>query len=173
VDEKQSADGTVKLSVDNRITQGILILLRVLLGGAFVVAAAGKIADPDSFATSILHYKIITGTPALAIATVLPWMELLVGLGLLTGLFLRGNALLAAVLMGVFTILVASVLVRGLDISCGCFTQDPSAVKIGWWKLLENIGWLAAAIVLIVRRSRWLSAERYIVRASDLSHPDV
>jgi hypothetical protein len=49
----------------------------------------------------------------------------------------------------VFTILIIVAMLRGLDISCGCFTQDPSADKIGYKKILENIGMILLGIYLI------------------------
>ena len=72
------------------------------------------------------------------IATVLPWVELLCGLGVLFGIFLRGSSLLLGTMLAIFTLAVVSALVRGLDISCGCFTQDPATGRIGWMKVVQN-----------------------------------
>lgn len=164
VGEERTTNRALMLPTESRTLQLLLLLLRLILGCALVFASVGKIADPSAFATSILHYKVVSGTLALLIATVLPWLELLCGLGLIAGIFLQGSALLAGILMAGFTFLVGSALARGLDISCGCFTQDPIAAKIGWWKIPENLGLTAAALVLFLRRSRWLSAEQYFER---------
>jgi uncharacterized membrane protein YphA (DoxX/SURF4 family) len=134
----------------------VLLAARMILGGAFVAASIDKIADPAAFAASIGYYKLVSPTPALVIATVLPWMELLCGLGLLFGIAIRPNALLALLMLLIFTAGIASALARGLDISCGCFTQDPAAGKIGWTKLLENGSLIfMAVLVYIVPGSRW------------------
>lgn len=116
----------------------IAIGARVFIGMLFIVASADKISSPDPFATSIANYKILPGGMELSVATVLPWVELLSGLGILVGVFFRGSALIASALSAVFLIAVASALFRGLDISCGCFSQDPSVGRINWEKLVEN-----------------------------------
>lgn len=127
------------------------VLLRIILGCVFVFASIDKIADPQAFASSIMNYRVVTHPWALVIATVLPWMELLAGLGLITTLFARGSSLLTMLMLLVFTILVGSAMLRGLDISCGCFTQDPGAAKIGWQKLGENILLITANAILVWR----------------------
>jgi len=127
----------VKSLLSNRL---IVLLVRVFLGGVFVIASLDKIVDPAAFAVSILNYKVVSVTPALVIATVLPWAELLCGLGLLLGLYPRGSSLLAASMLAVFTVLMGSALLRGLDISCGCFSQDPSVGRIGGARIAEDAG---------------------------------
>lgn len=135
-------------------------LLRVFLGVVFIFASIDKISDPDSFAGSVGSYRIVSGTPALLIATVLPWIELLCGLGLLLGIFIRGSALLIVIMLAAFSVLVVSALWRGLDISCGCFTQDPAAGRIGMYKVGENLLLLVIG-VFVLRTSRiGLSLER-------------
>jgi hypothetical protein len=48
-----------------------------------------------------------------------------------------------------FTILVFSALSRGLDISCGCFSQDPHVNKIGYQKIAENFGLIILSLWLL------------------------
>ena len=115
-----------------------IAFLRVVLGCVFVFASIDKVADPPAFAASIVNYKLVSGQLALAVATVLPWVELLAGFGLICGVFVRGSGMLTMIMLITFTALVSSAMIRGLDISCGCFTQDPAATKIGWQKLGEN-----------------------------------
>jgi uncharacterized membrane protein YphA (DoxX/SURF4 family) len=142
--------------VNSRTIDTCILAARLILGGAFVVASIGKIADPSAFAASIGHYHLLPTVTVLPIATVLPWVELLCGFGLIFGITLRASALLAFLMVLVFTAGITSALVRGLDISCGCFTQDPAAGRIGWAKLVENGGLLvlATAIYLLPGR-RW------------------
>jgi uncharacterized membrane protein YphA (DoxX/SURF4 family) len=125
-----------------------IALMRVILGCVFIFASIDKISDPQAFAASITNYKIVSGNLALLLATILPWIELLSGLGLLFGVFVRGSALLTLCMLSLFTILVASAMLRGLDISCGCFTQDPAAGKVGWKKIGENLFLIAMNVVV-------------------------
>jgi putative oxidoreductase len=126
----------------------IALLLRVLLGLTFLAACIDKIADPIGFAIAIANYKLISGSPALFVATVLPWIELLCALFILAGIFRRGSCLLLTAMLVGFTLGVTSGILRELDISCGCFTLDPTVGKIGWQKVFENSGLILASVVL-------------------------
>ncbi|HVN47254.1 MAG TPA: MauE/DoxX family redox-associated membrane protein [Bacteroidota bacterium] len=127
----------------------LILLLRVLLGSIFIVSGLDKIADMNAFVHSILNYQLIGSHLAVVVTTILPWIEILCGVGLILGIYPRASAIIITVLLVIFTILVVSALVRGLDISCGCFTQDSSAAKIGWQKIIENILMIAAGIRLM------------------------
>jgi uncharacterized membrane protein YphA (DoxX/SURF4 family) len=127
----------------------IILLVRIFLGGLFIVASLDKLADPAAFAASILNYKIVGPTLAMVIATVLPSLELLCGLSLILGLYSRTSALLITFMLIGFTILIISALLRGLDISCGCFTQDPNVSKIGYIKIFENVGMIMLGGLLL------------------------
>jgi uncharacterized membrane protein YphA (DoxX/SURF4 family) len=140
----------------------LILLVRVFLGGLFIIASLDKIADPATFATSILNYKIVGSTLAMAVATVLPPLELLCGLGLILGLYPRTSAFLITLMLIVFTILIISALLRGLDISCGCFTQDPNASKIGYIKILENIGMIILGVLLLFVQNFSITITQYL-----------
>jgi uncharacterized membrane protein YphA (DoxX/SURF4 family) len=140
----------------------VIALLRIVLGAVFIFASLGKIADPGAFAASISGYRIVTGGIALLIATVLPWIEFLSGLGLLLGLFWRASALLALLMLILFTIVVLSALWRGLDISCGCYTQDPTAERLGWWKIGENAGLIVMSYLVLRQSSLRFTLERLL-----------
>ncbi|HTP12538.1 MAG TPA: MauE/DoxX family redox-associated membrane protein [Bacteroidota bacterium] len=132
----------------------VVVAARILLGLTFIVASIDKIAEPTLFAKAIANYKLISGWPILVAATVLPWVELLCGLSVLSGFYLRGSSLLLFTLLTAFTAAVITGLVRGLDISCGCFTLDPEVNKIGWQKILENIGLIVTSTILFYSRTR-------------------
>jgi uncharacterized membrane protein YphA (DoxX/SURF4 family) len=144
------------------LTNTILILLvRVFLGGLFIVASLDKIADPAAFAASILNYKIVGSTLAMMIATILPSLELLCGLSLILGLYPRTSALFITFMLVGFTILIISALLRGLDISCGCFTQDPNVSKIGYLKILENVGMIMLGVLLLFVRDYGITLTQF------------
>ena len=149
----RSAGGTLRTEHPGTTYDHAIVLLRIILGGIFVSASVGKIADPHAFASSIIGYRILEGDAALHIATVLPWIELLCGCGLIAGVFIRGSSSLVMVMLVCFTAAVVSALWRGLDISCGCHTQDPGAERLGWWKVGENTV-LAVFAFLVFRHPR-------------------
>jgi len=127
------------------------------LGGLFIVASLDKLADPAAFAASILNYKIVGPTLAMVIATVLPSLELLCGLSLILGLYSRTSALLITFMLIGFTILIISALLRGLDISCGCFTQDPNVSKNRIYKNFRECRNDHAGRIITVRSKLWHS----------------
>ena len=118
---------------------------RVVIGLVLLAAALGKIGDPAALATQIRYYYLFPTGPENLIAISLPWIELLAGLALVSGMRARAGAWLGVAMMVVFTLAVAQAMARGLNFECGCFgTGD--ATRIGFWKLLENIALTAIAL---------------------------
>lgn len=144
----------------------ILLALRLFLGGVFLLAALVKLKDPQQFAFAINAYQVLpTGAKHLVpLATfVVPWLELIAGLLLLLGLWGRAAALVAASLMALFTAAVASVILRDMSITCGCFgkLKGPFGCEgpIGPCKLAENATLLLAGLVLTFAGPGRLSVE--------------
>jgi putative oxidoreductase len=54
----------------------------------------------------------------------LPWLEIICGGLIIAGVFTRGSAFLIGFMLLIFIIAISFALVRGLDISCGCFSQE-------------------------------------------------
>jgi len=144
----------------------LTFVARVTIGLVFVVASLEKIVSPQAFAVSVANYKLLPDVMIPFVATILPWMVLLVGLALLFGIMQRGASLLSGIMLVAFLAAVASALLRGLDISCGCFTQDPSVGKIGWTKLLENSGLLLLSIYVFFSASTWGTVRRWLLSQS-------
>ncbi len=126
-----------------------ILACRLALGFIFVVASIDKVADPGAFAISIGYYRLIGPEGALYAATLLAWLELICGLFLIFGIFLRGSSLLVMLMLLIFTAGVVSGIIRGLDISCGCFSRDPNVGKIGWLKVAENSGLILLALAVL------------------------
>jgi uncharacterized membrane protein YphA (DoxX/SURF4 family) len=99
----------------------VLFLFRLLVGGVFIWAGVLKVGDPLDFAQSIKNYQAFPHDLVFMIALVLPWVEVLSGVGLIAGVLKRSSAFIAAVLLAGFIALVGSALLRGIDTSCGCF----------------------------------------------------
>lgn len=99
---------------------------RVLLGGVFVYAAYTKLrASYLLFAMAIDAYKLLPEAAAVAVAHVLPWAELALGIALIAGIWLRVTSASATALLAVFfTAMVHAYqpeIKEGQQISCGCF----------------------------------------------------
>lgn len=139
-----------------------ILTARIFLGTLLVISSADKIADPAAFTQSIEDYRLISGTAATVAATVIPWMEMLSGLALLSGVIVQASALLSGTLLFVFTLAIITAIARGLDISCGCFTQDPAVSRIGWLKVAENVVLIAVAAFLYSSKTIRFSLDQYI-----------
>jgi uncharacterized membrane protein YphA (DoxX/SURF4 family) len=119
---------------------------RIALGLVLLAAALAKIGQPAAFATQIHHYHAIPVAPEHLLAVILPWVELLAGLALVTGMRARAGAWLGLAMMVVFTLAVAQAMARGLNFECGCFgTGD--ATRVGLKKLLENLALTVVALL--------------------------
>lgn len=126
-------------------------LARLLLAGVFLAAALPKLLEPAAFAEAITKYQAFPDAAVNLIATVVPALELVGALALLTP-WRRGAALLFAGLLLGFTVLLAVSLARGLDLSCGCF--GTSSEPVSPLHLLRNLGLLAlCGLVLAAPRT--------------------
>ena len=97
------------------------IALRGVPGALFVWAGWSKLGSPLLTLASIYSYQIVLPDwLATAIATTLPWMEILIGLALLAGFWLPAALGWAAALLVAFTALTAQAWWRDLPIDCGC-----------------------------------------------------
>ena len=96
----------------------------------FVYSALPKIRQPYDFLASVYSYQLVGPTPGLIIATVLPWLELGIGICLIGGMLLTGSLFISVCLASIFVSAIGSALYRGLDISCGCFaTSAPDMIS--------------------------------------------
>jgi hypothetical protein len=128
----------------------LTLLACLLVGGVFVYAALPKIRDPNAFALSVFHYQVAPDRIINLVALFLPWLELVCGLAimLLPGGRRAAGWLLAGMLL-LFAGLQISSILRGIDISCGCFSVDGETGHIGWLSVARNAGLLAATMLVV------------------------
>ena len=124
-------------------------ILRFVLGQVFILAAFNKILDPAPFADVITNYAILPGALISPVAVILPWVELICGLALVTNKLTRGAALILFLLLTTFLSVLGYNLVRGLDVSCGCFVSDPEAEPNTLMALLrDSLLWIVSLVVM-------------------------
>jgi len=99
-----------------------LLISRLFLGGIFVYASFDKILHPFEFAEVVYNYQLLPDVLVNLVSLFLPWLELLVGLSLILGVWLPGAVLICNLLLMVFFSTLVFNIARGLDIDCGCFT---------------------------------------------------
>ena len=118
---------------------------RLVLGGLFLYAGLIKALDVVTFAGSVANYQILPYHLNYLVAATLPYVEMAAGLLLLINRQVRPAALLLGLLDIVFMIALVSVLIRGLDIDCGCFRPGGESPTSAWAALLRDVGILALA----------------------------
>ena len=117
----------------------ICLLFRVILGGIFFYAGSVKILDPQGFAQAVYNYHLLAGWAINPLAIVLPWIEVIAGAGLVLGVFIHGGSLVISGMLAMFACALGFNLVRGLDISCGCFSTAHNAAPITWMYLVRDL----------------------------------
>jgi putative oxidoreductase len=121
--------------------------LRLGLGALFVFSGAIKLGDVPAFATEIHNYQLF---PRLApfLAAMLPTIELALGAALIVGPrpWVRAGALGSTALLALFTVVVVSVVARGINITCGCFGEGSGPVTM--LTVLRDLGLVAAGVAL-------------------------
>lgn len=122
----------------------VRFLALAAVSAAFAFAGTLKLQDPASFANDIRNYRLLSPWAAAALALYLPWLELVLAVGLLTPRLRAAARMLTLSLLVLFCVALVSVLARGLDLRCGCFgsTADGGGVTVGW-ALVRNVGLIA------------------------------
>jgi uncharacterized membrane protein YphA (DoxX/SURF4 family) len=137
----------------------ILLALRIGLGVVFVYAGILKIREPVAFAGSVAAYKILPYYLNYLVAATIPWVEAACGLLLIVGCRVKAAAGIVAGMNVLFIALLASTIVRGLDIDCGCFRQG-GAKTPAWIAILRDILFLSVALILFSARREWRFSSR-------------
>jgi uncharacterized membrane protein YphA (DoxX/SURF4 family) len=146
----------------------LALVARLILGAVFIYASMDKIAHPAAFAQAVRNYQILPGVMINLTAIVLPWLELVIGVLLLIGLFQEGSIPIVTLLLSVFFGAMVFNLARGLDIHCGCFhtsTQGTDRAPMLWYVFRDGLLLLPA--LYLFYRTFW--ARRKEVRSLSIS----
>jgi uncharacterized membrane protein YphA (DoxX/SURF4 family) len=98
------------------------LLLRVIIGSAFIYAGFVKLIDPKAFANAISQYDIVPEFLLAPLAIGLPALEFLAGLGLIFNV--RGSLTVIFNLLIVFILVLGYGIFNDFNIDCGCFSPD-------------------------------------------------
>jgi len=132
--------------------KNIILVMRLLLGFIFVYASISKIIDPQTFARSIDNYHMMPFGLENTMAVLMPWVELLVGVALIIGLYVDGAALLAGGMALMFIVAITQAILRGYNIECGCGLNPHEMVGVK--KLLEDCIYLVWACLICTRKDK-------------------
>jgi uncharacterized membrane protein YphA (DoxX/SURF4 family) len=137
-------------------------LARLGLAAVWLVSGTLKAIDPDQTVVAVRAYDVLSRGAVDAVAAVLPFLEIGLGLLLLLGIGTRLVAVVSVLLLLVFLAGVGQAWVRGLSIDCGCFGGG-GAVAPGATAYLQEIlrdtAFLALAAWLVARPHTLLSVD--------------
>jgi uncharacterized membrane protein YphA (DoxX/SURF4 family) len=145
--------------VSPKIVGIVVLVLRVVLGAIFIIAGASKVGHADMFAAQIAGFRILPQAVIAPIAVGLPFLEILLGGYLILGLFTRASAWVAVVLLAAFDLAIASAVVRGMSVSCGCFGPNDTTVTT-WAEVARDAVFVLFAVVVAMRAPGALALDR-------------
>ena len=150
------------MSVREALTHPWLtVRVQIALGAIFVAAALPKIADPPSFAHMIYNYRILPAGLINISALIMPWVEIVAGLCLILGIWVKPARWIIAAMLAVFMVAITVNLLRGNAIDCGCF--DLSAAGKTYEERIRDM-WLVlvrdAGMLLMIAQMAWAERTR-------------
>ena len=122
---------------------------RVALGAVFVYASYDKVLHPGAFTEAVYNYQILPDDLINLTAVVLPWLELVLGILLILGIWAPGATVLGTLLLTIFMGAILFNFARGMDISCGCFSTSASEGSMSIWTILRDTLFLLLAVYLL------------------------
>ena len=122
---------------------------RFFLGLLWIYASHDKILHPEAFAYAVYNYQVLPDGAINLTALVLPWVELLIGICLLTGFWVPGAAVLSTLLLAGFAGALMFNLYRGLDVHCGCFSTQADGDPANYLTVVRDLSFLAVSVYLM------------------------
>lgn len=142
------------------------LLFRILLGLIFLFAGIAKISDPVRFIFTLRQFNLFSEAVIPFMALYLPWLEFILGLFLILGLLYRASAFLLACLNTMFAIAILTVIVRGMEIDCGCFGMLADILKIpdsaDIKTIIRNVIFIGISVYIFIVKKTLFSLENYL-----------
>lgn len=136
------------------VSQVLYHLARLALALVFVYAGAVKMRDVVAFAGHVAAYQVLPYAVNYLVAVTLPYVEFLAGVMLLLNVRVRPALAVIGGMTLIFMAALVSVLVRGLEIDCGCFDPAGGREVTAGVALLRDFGLMALIMLAWWLRSR-------------------
>jgi len=129
------------------------LIFRVILGIMFIYASYDKIADPAAFSKNIHNFHITPIAVENLAALIIPWIELIIGVFLIFGLFLEGTTSITITMLIFFIAILSQAVFRGIDVHCGCFKLEADVGVTDFRmelikRIVEDIIYIGMALVV-------------------------
>lgn len=135
----------------------VATLLRIACGFLLAGASLDKLGDAAAFLDEIKEcYFVIPDSLQSLTAAVVPWLELFTGLCLIFGIRWRAAALVFCSLMAVYSLVIFSDVLQGIDCNCGCFDKN-SKEKMTGLTVVRDLLFLGMGLIVLTRPRTYLS----------------
>jgi uncharacterized membrane protein YphA (DoxX/SURF4 family) len=124
----------------------VAIGFRFALGTVFLLAGLAKLPRRREFVAVVRAYGVLPSRVVSLFARAVPLVELALGALLFVGLGVRLVAMLAGIVLALFSAAVAVNLARGRDLDCGCFAMGAPR-HITWSLVARNAVLIAMSAV--------------------------
>ena len=128
----------------------ILHIARLILAIVFIYAGSVKLLSPEAFFGSIQEYRLLPSDLCYILAYFLPPFEIILGVGLSLNRYAKTCAFLIIILNITFIFAIASVWIRGIDISCGCFGSSSSLTSNYFFDIFRDFVFIIFAYLFIL-----------------------
>jgi len=145
----------------------LALALRLYLGGLFIYASMYKIQYPAEFAEVIAGYQIVPYWLVNPMAVFMPWVELISGLLLVTGVRSKSAVVLIGAMLVMFILALLYVIVADIPIGCGCFTSLED--EVSWKTVVRDLTWLFMAAHVFFFDGLFHLENRYSWKIEELS----
>jgi putative oxidoreductase len=139
------------IASDDKFQARVVLAVSLAMAGIFIYAAIDKIRDPLQFADSVAAFGILPAVFVSLLALALPPFEIACGLLMLAPRTRRIGALAITLLSAVFFTALASALLRGLTLDCGCFGAGAPSRPRMWLELVLDMVLFASALCVYLR----------------------
>lgn len=148
------------------------LIFRIIIGGIFLIAGLAKISDPVRFMLTLREFDMFPRSIIPFLAVFLPWLELILGMFIVIGLLYRTSAFMLAAMNIMFTLAILSVIIRGLEIDCGCFGLLADVLKLpdmaDYKAVIRNLIFTGICFYIALARQTIISLEGYLTRKNNI-----
>lgn len=142
----------------------VTLVLRIFIGLLFIYSGFFKILNLENFGNIIIQYDIAPLILVPYAAVIMPFLEFILGILLLSGYRVKSASFISIVLMLFFIVIISINVVRGNVFDCGCFELDQFGIKeeIGIPLLVRDFIFSAILLILFYAKRHPFSIDSYI-----------
>ncbi len=144
----------------------ISFIFRIIVGGIFLLAGLAKISDPVRFLITLRYFQSSPEIINPFLAIYVPWLEFILGLFIILGILHRTSSLMLGCLNAMFTLAILSLIIRGIEVDCGCFGLLADKLKIpdmaDMKAVIRNMIFIGMCLYIFRVKKTVISLENYV-----------